>query len=259
MSLFSRKPDRVPEAAEALPGRDTPSSPRPRRHDGARHAAACRRSRTASTACWSAWAASGAPSASSGRPRRLHDGGRLRRRHHAEPDLPRGLLAAAPATPRSCWSSTTRQCHARRGAADLLGGPRPDPGHAPGQRRRHAVPVGHLLAHAGAAGRCDRHARRLPGGAARATAAARSPPRSPRPAPSTPPRTTTSSTCTKTRRLLRHRRHRRLLPDRHRRQRRLTVRRGGTMGSDPVVPPRPSTPDSPARAGAPRPRALRPR
>ena len=27
----------------------------------------------------------------------------------------------------------------------LLGGPRPDPGHAPGQRRRHAVPLGDLL------------------------------------------------------------------------------------------------------------------
>ena len=38
-----------------------------------------------------------------------------------------------------------------RDAADLLGGPRPDPGHAPGQRRRHAVPLGDLLEHAGAA------------------------------------------------------------------------------------------------------------
>ena len=30
-------------------------------------------------------------------------------------------------------------------ARDVLGGSRSDPGHAPGQRRRHAVPLGHLL------------------------------------------------------------------------------------------------------------------
>ena len=33
----------------------------------------------------------------------------------------------------------------RRAAARLLGEPRPDAGHAPGQRRRHAVPLGDLL------------------------------------------------------------------------------------------------------------------
>ena len=38
--------------------------------------------------------------------------GRLRRRLHAEPDLRGGLLAAAPATPRPCSSSSTRQGHA---------------------------------------------------------------------------------------------------------------------------------------------------
>ena len=32
----------------------------------------------------------------------------------------------------------------RRAAEDLLGGARPDAGHAPGQRRRHAVPIGDL-------------------------------------------------------------------------------------------------------------------
>ena len=34
--------------------------------------------------------------------------------------------------------------HLRRPAEGLLGEPRPDPGHAPGQRRRHPVPLGHL-------------------------------------------------------------------------------------------------------------------
>ena len=32
----------------------------------------------------------------------------------------------------------------RRAAEDLLGKPRPDPGHAPGQRCRHAIPLRHL-------------------------------------------------------------------------------------------------------------------
>ena len=35
----------------------------------------------------------------------------------------------------------------RRDAADLLGEPRPDAGHAPGQRRRHAVPLGASTSH----------------------------------------------------------------------------------------------------------------
>ncbi len=62
-----------------------------------------------------------------------------------EPDLRRGVLRAAPATPRSCSSSTTR---ARCSYETLLKAfweiARPDPGHAPGQRRRHAVPLGDL-------------------------------------------------------------------------------------------------------------------
>ena len=36
-------------------------------------------------------------------------------------------------------------------AQDLLGKPRPDPGHAPGQRHRHAISLRHLCLHAGAA------------------------------------------------------------------------------------------------------------
>ena len=39
----------------------------------------------------------------------------------------------------------------RDAAQDLLGKPRPDAGHAPGQRRRHPVPLRHLPVHAGAA------------------------------------------------------------------------------------------------------------
>ena len=47
---------------------------------------------------------------------------------------------------------------------DLLGEPRPDAGHAPGQRCRHPVPLRHLLVKRGAAGRRRGLARRVPGG-----------------------------------------------------------------------------------------------
>ena len=87
----------------------------------------------------------------------------------------------------------------RGAAAPLLGEPRPDAGHAPGQRRRHPVPLGdlHLRRRAGARG----------AGVARgvrARARGRGPrsdhdrDRSPRPS-STTPRTTTSSTSPRTR------------------------------------------------------------
>ena len=48
-----------------------------------------------------------------------------------------------------------------RGAAQgLLGGPRPDPGHAPGQRRRHAVPLDHPSSPTTSSGRPPRPRRR---------------------------------------------------------------------------------------------------
>ena len=49
---------------------------------------------------------------------------------------------------------------ARRDPAHVLGGPRPDAGHAPGQRRRHAVPLGGLLRRRRAARRARRRATR---------------------------------------------------------------------------------------------------
>ena len=80
----------------------------------------------------------------------------------------------------------------------VLGEPRPDAGHAPGQRRRHPVPVGDLLDDRGAArGSPRRRGTRSPSACAR-PATARSRPRSPRPGRSTTPRTTTSSTSRRT-------------------------------------------------------------
>ena len=43
----------------------------------------------------------------------------------------------------------------RRDPAHLLGGPRPDPGHAPGQRHGHPVPLGDLLRRRRAGGRVE--------------------------------------------------------------------------------------------------------
>jgi hypothetical protein len=144
---------------------------------------------------------------------RVHDGGRLCRRPHAEPALRGGLQRAhrhnevvrvvfdprSRAMPRCC---------------DLLGEPRPDPGHAPGQRRRHAVPLGDLRARRRAArGGASRRATPTRRGSRR-RATARSPPRSPLRPSSTTPRTITSSTSPEPAWLLRDRRHGRLVPDR---------------------------------------------
>ena len=60
----------------------------------------------------------------------------------------------------------------RGAAAHLLGGPRPDPGHAAGERRRHAVPLGDLLDDERAARRGARVTRHVPGGALAAPATA---------------------------------------------------------------------------------------
>ena len=94
------------------------------------------------------------------------------------------VCSGAPATPRSCSRCSTRRDELRGDAPHLLGGARPDPGHAPGERRRHPVPLGDLLARRASSetprsrrATCSR--RELD--ARRATA--RSRPRSPRPGP----------------------------------------------------------------------------
>ena len=78
-------------------------------------------------------------------------------------------------------------------AQDLLGKPRPDPGHAPGQRRRHAVSLRHLhiQRRAAAGGRSLQGDVRA--GARRRSATAPSPPRSSTRRSSISPRTITSN------------------------------------------------------------------
>ena len=93
----------------------------------------------------SAWAASGAPSASSGR----------RPASYTTAVGYAGGSTPNPTYEEVCSGRTghtevvrvvfdPRAAALRRAAADLLGEPRPDAGHAPGQRRRHAVPLGDL-------------------------------------------------------------------------------------------------------------------
>ena len=130
--------------------------------------------------------------------RRLHDRRRLRGRLHAQPHLRGGLLRTH--RPRRGRARRLRHVSDQlRGDAEaVLGGPRPDPGHAPGQRRRHPVPLGDPLARTrpsalAAEASSDAYQQMLT-----QAATARSRPRSSRPARSTTPRTTTSSTSPRT-------------------------------------------------------------
>src|SRR4051794_9076349 len=100
-----------------------------------------------------------------GDPRRLLHGGGLRGRVHAEPHVRGGLFGAHRAH-RGRAGRLRPGGHLLRAAAEgLLGGARPDPGHAPGQRHRHAVPLGDLLPEPGAGGGGAGQPRPVPGAA----------------------------------------------------------------------------------------------
>ena len=89
---------------------------------------------------------------------------------------------------RSGRRSTTRT------AESVLGVTRSHPGHAPGERRRYAVPFGHLRQRPRRNARRRRSSKqRLPGAPHGARAAAPSPPRSARRPSSSTPRTITSN------------------------------------------------------------------
>ena len=132
------------------------------------------------------------------RRRRLHDGGRLRRRIHAEPDLRGGLLGADRPRRGGARRVRHRRDELPGDAEGVLGGPRSHAGHAPGQRRRQPIPLGDPLAGRGTTSRRRGLEGRLPADAQRRRVTARSRPRSQRPARSTTPRTTTSSTSPRT-------------------------------------------------------------
>ena len=74
--------------------------------------------------------------------------------------------------------SIRRRISLRRAAEDVLGEPRSDAGHAAGERRRHAVSLGHLLLRRGAARGGGAHRATTYQRRCRRRATARSPPRS---------------------------------------------------------------------------------
>ena len=110
-------------------------------------------------------------------------------------------VCSRPHRPRRGGAGRVRPCQdeLRGDPPAVLGEPRPDPGHAPGQRRRHPVPLGDLLRRREQQRLADSTRRYLPGARFARPATARSRPRSPRPGRSTTPRTTTSSTSRRTR------------------------------------------------------------
>ena len=122
----------MPSPAEALPGRPTPiMTPGIHRSSARRSPApgprAPRPRSSASAASGAPRRTSGSSPASSRRPSAMPAA--------TPPTRPtRRSAPAGPATPRSCWSPTTRRGLVRAAAQGLLGAPRPDPGHAPGQR-----------------------------------------------------------------------------------------------------------------------------
>ena len=198
MNIFRTKSSQVPGPAEALPGRDE-AIPVPDRHvvlgtpllppfpEGVEYI------------LLGHGVLLGGRAPLLAAPRRVHHGGGLRRRQHSERDVPRGLQRAHGPRRGRPRSVPPGRAAARRAPAHVLGGARPHAGHAPGQRRRHAVPVGDLLHDARAGRDRPRVARRATRRLSPRTTAGRSRPRSPRPARSTRPRSTTSSTCRRTR------------------------------------------------------------
>ena len=91
----------------------------------------------------------------------LGHGRRLCRRLDAEPDL-RGGVQRPHRPYRGGAGGLRSEGDQLRGPVEaVLGEPRPDPGDAPGQRRRDPVPLGDLHLYARAAPRCRGLARRL--------------------------------------------------------------------------------------------------
>ena len=125
--------------------------------------------------------------------------GRLCRRPDAEPDL-RGSLQRPHRAQRSrARGLRPEEDFLRAPAQDVLGKPRPDPRHAPGQRRRHPIPLRHLCVHAGAARRRRSVEGRVCQGARRPNGWGRSPPKSSTRRRSISPRTITSNIWRRTR------------------------------------------------------------
>ena len=86
-------------------------------------------------------------------------------RPHAEPDVPRSVHGHDRPQRGRARRVRSREGSLRGTAEGVLGEPRSDAGDAPGQRRRHAVPLGHLLLRRRAAARRRGVAERVPAAA----------------------------------------------------------------------------------------------
>ena len=144
MWAFARKKLELPAPGEALPGRATPM-PLHERALRERAAARRRRSRPGSSRRSSASAASGGPSACFWQQKGVYStavgyaGG-----HTPNPTLRGGVQRRHRPHRGGARRVRPQGDQLRQPAQALLGEPRPHPGHAPGQRCRHAVPLGDL-------------------------------------------------------------------------------------------------------------------
>ena len=144
--VWLRRP-RMVAPENALPGPPRPD-PHPDTPLRARDPAEAARSPTACRPPSSAWAASGAPSACSGR-RTASTRPPSATRAATRPTRPtRRPAPARPATPRPSWScSTPRKITYEEILKLFWESHDPTQAHAPGQRRRHPVPLGDLHHH----------------------------------------------------------------------------------------------------------------
>ena len=144
MFLFNRGKSELPTAESALPGRSEPILPNPRPHrcsvrrSPARIPKASRSPSSRSAASGARRRRSGSSPACGPRPSATQGG--------FTPNPTYEEVVHRPDRPRRDRARGVRpgQDELRAAAQGLLGEPRPDPGHAPGQRRRHAVPLGDL-------------------------------------------------------------------------------------------------------------------
>ena len=143
MAFLFRHKTEMPDPADALPGRERAAFDVPDTHFVLGTPLEPPFPEGVETAVFGARLLLGCGARPSGGAGRLHDRRRLRRRAHAEPHLRGGLQRShRPHRGRARRLPPRARSPTRTLLKRVLGGPRPDPGHAPGQRCRHAVPLG---------------------------------------------------------------------------------------------------------------------
>ncbi len=142
--ILGRIKSKMIDPERALPGRDE-AMPVPGRHDVLGHPIAPPFPDNLEQAVFGMGCFWGRRAPLLGGGRRMDHGCRLRRRLHAEPHERAGVLRQHRAHGGGAGRVRPGEDELRGVATDLLGGPRPDPGHAAGQRRGHAISLRGLL------------------------------------------------------------------------------------------------------------------